>query len=91
MPLAVTHNPALIILDLHLLDGSGFDVAERLCADERTKNIPLFAVSAAAGFDSRAQAIAAGCVRYVSKPVTPRDLIALVDAQLAPSSLPAPL
>jgi len=43
--LAMEHRPDLIVLDLLMPDVSGFEVVQRLKADPRTKEIPVFVVT----------------------------------------------
>ena len=62
--------PDLILLDIQLPDVSGFDVAQRLKADDVTRSIPIVAVTAFARSEDEQRALASGCDGYISKPVS---------------------
>src|SRR5260221_1076032 len=62
-------QPDLILLDIRLPDISGFDVAQRLKADEITRSIPIIALTAFASTEHQRQALQSGCDGYISKPV----------------------
>jgi signal transduction histidine kinase/CheY-like chemotaxis protein len=80
---AVEHPPAIILLDLMLPSLSGWEVARRLRQNQRTKDIPIIAVTALARPQERESAMHAGCDGYLSKPFSPDDVVRLVTATLA--------
>ena len=59
----------LILLDMNLPKMDGWEVAGRLKAYDRTKHLPLIAVTAHAMVGDREKALAAGCDDYVTKPI----------------------
>jgi PAS domain S-box-containing protein len=63
-----------VLMDLHMpvLDGVG--AARALAADERTARLPVIALSAAVLASEREQALAAGMVDFVAKPVHEAEL-----------------
>jgi CheY-like chemotaxis protein len=65
----------------------GLSLVRQLKADAATRDIPVVAVSAHAMRHNIDQALAAGCVEYVTKPLT-EDPFAFVDrlARLLPTS-----
>lgn len=67
----------LVLLDIQLPGMSGYEVLRALRADERTRGIPVIAVSANAMSDDLAQAQAAGFDDYLTKPL---DLARLLEA-----------
>ena len=69
-------TPALVLLDLRLGDGDGVDLARQIRADSRYPGLPILALSADAMPDDAARARAAGCGDFLSKPVSPRVLLA---------------
>jgi two-component system cell cycle response regulator DivK len=77
LALARSERPDLLLLDLHMPGISGFDVARELRSDERLRAVPIIAISAGTSAD-RAEAMAAGCDDYVSKPYQPEDLRAAI-------------
>ena len=80
---AVEQPPALILLDLMLPSLSGWEVARRLRQNQRTKDVPIIAVSALARPQERESALHAGCDGYLSKPFSPDDMARLIAATLA--------
>jgi len=71
---AVSILPDLILLDMSLPVMDGFAVVKTLKSDDRTKGIPVIALTAQAMKGDRKKILAAGCDDYVSKPVDP-DII----------------
>ena len=61
--------PDLILMDLDLPVVDGWQAAGRLKADQKTKNIPIIALTAHAMAGSREQALAAGCDEFDTKPI----------------------
>ncbi|HSV68998.1 MAG TPA: CHASE domain-containing protein [Methylibium sp.] len=78
-----TSPPDLVLLDMGLPDIGGMSLLQHLKADERTADIPVVVVSADAMPAQIQAALAAGAVRYLTKPVSVEDLLAAVDEQLA--------
>ena len=73
--------PLAMLLDLTLPDGDGLDIVRELLVEE---NPPTFV--ALTGHDTREVAdrcMAAGCVSVLVKPVTSKELLAVVDPLLA--------
>lgn len=64
--LAVTQPPSLILLDIDLPDGTGFDLCRRLKAHPATRQVPVVFCTGRA--ESRAEVLAAGGVDCVTKP-----------------------
>jgi PAS domain S-box-containing protein len=80
LDLARQHRPDLILLDLHLPDLHGADVAARLRADEATTAIPIVVLSADATPTQRHRLAATGIEHYLTKPIGVRKLLETVDA-----------
>ena len=74
--------PALILMDVSLPDTSGWDVTRRLKADPATRAIPIIALTAHALASDRAEALAAGCDDFDTKPVDFTRLVAKIEARL---------
>lgn len=70
--------PDVVLLDLHLPDGTGLDVVAALRAEPRTAGVPVVVVTADATARAAAEvaAFGAGCL---TKPFTLADLLAVVD------------
>ena len=78
--------PDLILLDIQLPGIDGYEVLRRLRADERTRRIPVVAVSANAMPADLAAGKAAGFDAYLTKPVELNTLLETVRA-LAPAAV----
>jgi two-component system cell cycle response regulator DivK len=85
---AIKELPDLILLDLGLPVLDGWEVACRLKADERTRTIPIIALSAHAMADDRGEAIGAGCDDYDTKPIDLARLLGKIRALLPPEAGP---
>ncbi|WP_298232477.1 HAMP domain-containing protein [uncultured Azohydromonas sp.] len=68
--LACEYRPSLLTLDIHLPDMPGWRVLERLRADVRTRHLPVCVISTD---DAREQALQAGALRFIGKPLRSRD------------------
>lgn len=75
---AMSSAPDLIVLDVILPGLSGFEICERLKADEATALIPIVLVTALEDTASRIRGIEAGADDFLSKPVKTEELIARV-------------
>jgi signal transduction histidine kinase len=75
-------RPDLVLVDLHLPDGSGLDVARWMQATPGLQRVPVVAVSADSTQAQRDAATAAGVRAYLAKPVHLADALQLIDALL---------
>jgi two-component system phosphate regulon response regulator PhoB len=75
--------PDLILLDWMIEGLPGIDVCQRLRADPSTAHIPIIMLTARSEDTERAQAHRTGADHYVTKPFSPRALMALVGQVLA--------
>ena len=76
---AVTkRRPDLILMDIQLPVMDGYEATRRIKADPATKSIPIIVVTSYALSGDEAKARAAGCDAYVTKPYSPRQLLAKV-------------
>jgi len=75
--------PDMILMDLSLPGIDGWEATRRLKQDERTRHIPVIALTAHALASAHDRAKEAGCDAVVTKPCIPRDLEAEVRRQLA--------
>ena len=82
LDLARTHRPDLILLDLHLPDMAGEDVAKALRADDATRAIPIVVLSADAYSSQRHRLLALGVDAYMTKPFKVTEMIALIEQLL---------
>jgi two-component system, cell cycle response regulator DivK len=76
--LAMREQPDLILVDLSLPKIDGWEMIQRIKADDATKDIPIIVVSARRPQDEAARAALAQIVAYIPKPFDPEALMALV-------------
>jgi two-component system phosphate regulon response regulator PhoB len=74
--------PALILLDWMLPDSPGIRLARILRAAERTRDIPLIMLTARGTEQDKVDGLEAGADDYVTKPFSPRELLARVQSLL---------
>jgi CheY-like chemotaxis protein len=82
-------QPEIVVLDLGLPDMDGLDVARALRASSTTSAARIIIFTAYVSGADQAEARAAGCDLYLSKPIPPRDLVTLIQ-QLASTTLRPP-
>ncbi len=76
--MAQTHRPDLILMDIQLPGLDGYEATRRIKADPALCQIPIIAVTSYALSGDDVKAAAAGCDAYVTKPFSPRVLLAKV-------------
>lgn len=80
---AIECTPDVVLLDVHLPDLSGFEVCQRLRADQRTRWIPIVHLSAAyKEIAHRVEGLEGGADAYLVQPVTPAEIVATLRAML---------
>jgi two-component system phosphate regulon response regulator PhoB len=82
--------PELILLDWMLPGGTGVKLAKTLKKNEYTRNIPIIMLTARADEDDKVQGFDSGVDDYVTKPFSPKELIARIKAvlrRMAPTAL----
>lgn len=80
--LIVDQQPILVLLDWMMPGTSGIELARRLRKDPATQDIPLIMLTAKADEDNTIQALEAGLDDFISKPFSPRELVARLKAVL---------
>lgn len=73
-------KPDLILLDVMLPDGSGFDWLNYLKRQKSTQEIPVIMLTARGDELDRVQGLESGADDYIVKPFMPRELIARIRA-----------
>jgi two-component system cell cycle response regulator DivK len=76
--MAGTHVPELILMDIQLPGLDGYDATRRIKANPALCHIPIIAVTSYALSGDDVKAYEAGCDGYVSKPFSPRALLAKI-------------
>ena len=79
LDLAREHQPALILLDLHLPDIPGDQVLQQLRRHPVTAQIPVVVVSADATPGQRQRLLNAGANGYLTKPYEVQELLRIID------------
>ncbi len=77
-----TYLPDLILLDIMMPGLSGYDVCERLKANEKTRDIPVIFLSALNQELDKVRAFAVGGVDYISKPFQVKEIVARIETHL---------
>jgi DNA-binding response OmpR family regulator len=80
--------PDLIVLDLMLPGMDGLLVCQALRADDQTASIPVIVVTARGEEFDRVRGLELGADDYVTKPFSPRELVARVNALLRRADRP---
>jgi two-component system phosphate regulon response regulator PhoB len=86
--------PDLVLLDWMLPDKPGIEVARRLRSEARTRSLPIIMLTARAQEADRLGGFEIGADDYVTKPFSPRELLARIKAVLrrsAPESTEDPV
>jgi len=78
--LAAEETPDLIILDWMIEGTSGIEVCRRLRRDKATAHVPIIMLTAREAEDDRIRGLETGADDYVTKPFSPRELLARVAA-----------
>ncbi len=76
--LAETERPDLILMDIQLPGLDGYEATRRIKANPALRQIPVIAVTSYALSGDDVKARDAGCDAYVTKPFSPRALLAKV-------------
>ena len=74
--------PDVILLDWMLPDASGPAITRRLRSEARTREVPIIMLTARAGDEDKVAGLEAGADDYVTKPFSPRELEARIQAVL---------
>ena len=80
--LAAEAAPDLVILDWMIDGTSGIEVCRRLRRDKSTAHVPIIMLTARETEDDRIRGLETGADDYLTKPFSPRELIARVNAIL---------
>ncbi|MCS2607890.1 phosphate regulon transcriptional regulator PhoB [Halomonas dongshanensis] len=80
--LVVDHQPDLLLLDWMMPGTSGIELARRLKREEATAELPIIMLTAKGEEDNKIQGLEAGADDYITKPFSPRELVARLKAVL---------
>jgi twitching motility two-component system response regulator PilG len=77
--------PDLIITDINMPRLDGYKLCKLVTRNEKTRHIPVVMISA--GVIDRLRGKLAGCTDYLTKPITPESLLAVVESTLVGSAV----
>jgi two-component system, OmpR family, phosphate regulon response regulator PhoB len=80
--LAQERTPDIVLLDWMVENLSGIEVCRRLRRMPETQNVPIIMLTARGEEEDRVRGLETGADDYVTKPFSPRELIARVNAVL---------
>jgi len=80
---ASSDDPDVVLMDMSLPVMDGWEATRILKADERTRSIPVIALTAHAMADDRDRALEAGCDEYDTKPIDFNRLVSKINLFLA--------
>ena len=75
-------QPDLLLLDVNMPSVSGFEVVEHLKANPLTAHVHIIMLTAMADIDSRVRGLSLGADDYLTKPFSPKELLARVKRTL---------
>ncbi len=75
-------HPDLILLDVSLPDGSGFEVCRCLQAESGTSQVPVLFISSNDDVSTKVQGFESGGVDYITKPIAGAEVIARITTHL---------
>lgn len=78
--MALEDAPDLVILDWMIEGASGIEVCRRLRRDKATSHVPIIMLTAREAEDDRVRGLETGADDYLTKPFSPRELMARVSA-----------
>src|SRR6478609_6010244 len=84
--IATRHKPSLILLDLMMPGKDGLQVCRQLRSDHRTARVPIIMLTAKATEADRVVGLELGADDYITKPFSPRELVARVKAVMRRST-----
>lgn len=80
LKLARTENPSLVILDLMLPELDGLEICKRLRSNPKTSHLPIIILTAKSEETDKILGLELGADDYVTKPFSPKELVARVRA-----------
>ena len=76
-------QPDMVLLDIMMPDMNGYEVCQRLKAEDSTKDIPVLFISALDEVEDKVRAFNVGGVDYISKPFQAEEILARVRVHIA--------
>jgi signal transduction histidine kinase/ActR/RegA family two-component response regulator len=82
-------NPDLVLMDVQMPEMDGLEAIRRIRGELGLQQLPVFALTALAMTGDQDRCMQAGATAYVSKPVSLRQLVNSIDAQLSGARVPS--
>lgn len=86
--LMADRRPDLLLVDWMLPDMSGLELTRALKRDKETSEVPIIMLTARADEQDKVTGLDGGADDYVTKPFSPRELLARINAVMRRSSMP---
>lgn len=86
--LAMTVQPDLILMDIQLPEIDGYEATRRIKSMPELGDVAVIAVTSFALSGDEEKAFAVGCAAYVTKPFSPRQLLATIREHLPTGRCP---
>lgn len=86
--LVVDRQPDIVLLDWMLPGTSGIELARRLKQEETTADMPIIMLTAKVEEDNKIRGLEVGADDYITKPFSPRELVARLKAVLRRATPP---
>jgi len=84
------HRPSLFLLDIMVPGGSGLELCQQIRQSETLAATPIIFLTAKAGESDRVLGLELGADDYITKPFSPRELVARIKAVLRRFDPPLP-
>lgn len=82
LAVARAESPDLVVLDVNMPGLTGFEVCAELKSEPSTANIPIIMLTALIDVDDRVEGLGLGADDYLTKPFSPRELMARIETRL---------
>jgi CheY-like chemotaxis protein len=82
---AKQHKPDLILMDIQMPEMDGLEATYRIRCEPDLAAIPIIAITALAMPGDRERCLAAGAVDYLTKPVSLKQLVNIIEQHLKPN------
>lgn len=76
--LAQKHKPDLILMDIQLPGMDGFEATRVIKKDPALRDIPIVALTSCSMDEDKEEAMQAGCIGYLTKPIDTRNFVQIV-------------
>lgn len=86
--MVIDQRPDMLLLDWMLPGTSGVEFARRLKRDENTAELPIIMLTAKGEEENKVQGLESGADDYITKPFSPRELVARLKAVLRRATPP---